>query len=65
MRRSYRELQSFVEQAVSLAVQEGVGASRLGYSYSGQAGFLQRAQTIRASASACTELLRQNDRASF
>ena len=41
---SYREFQSFVEQAVALAVEEGVGASCLGYSYPGQAGFLQRAR---------------------
>lgn len=37
---SYCELQSFVEQAVALAVEEGIGASCLGYSYPGQAGFL-------------------------
>lgn len=45
--RSYRELQSFVEQAVALAVKEGTGASCLGYSYPGQAGFLQRVRDHR------------------
>lgn len=44
---SYRELQNFVEQAVALAVEEGIGASCLGYSYPGQAGFLQRARDHR------------------
>lgn len=42
---SYCELQSLVEQAIALAVEEGVGAPRLGYSYPGQAGFLQRAMS--------------------
>lgn len=44
---SYCELQSFIEQAVALAVEECIGASRLGYSYPGQAGFLQRARDHR------------------
>lgn len=42
---SYCELQSLVEQAIALAVEEGVGAPRLGYSYPGQAGFLQGAMS--------------------
>lgn len=40
---SYCELQSFIEQAIALAVEEGVGAPRLGDPYPGQTGFLQRA----------------------
>jgi len=43
---AYRELQGFIEQAVLLAVQEGIGASLLGYSYLGQASFLQRDQRV-------------------
>lgn len=39
---SHRELQGFVEQAVAFAVEESAGASRLGYSYPGQARFLQK-----------------------
>lgn len=46
---SYRELQSFVEQAVTLAVEECTGAACLGYSYPGQAGFLQRTGHHRSS----------------
>lgn len=39
---SYRELQSFIKETITLAVEEGIGASCLGYSYPGQTGFLQK-----------------------
>ena len=37
---SHRELQQLVQQAAALALQEGVGAARLGDAYPGQPGFL-------------------------
>lgn len=40
-RFSHRQLQQFVEESVVLALEEGVGAARLGYSYPGQPGFLE------------------------
>lgn len=43
----HRQLQQLVEQSVALAVQEGVGAAGLGYSYSGQSGFLGRGKKKR------------------
>lgn len=48
---SYRQLQQFVEQSVVFALDEGVGAAGLGYSYPGQSGFLgvgrRRGHSIR------------------
>lgn len=48
---SHRQLEQFVEQSVVFALDEGVGAAGLGYSYPGQSGFLgvgrRRGQSIR------------------
>lgn len=39
---SHRQLQQFAEHAVAFALDEGVGAAGLGYSYPGQSGFLRK-----------------------
>lgn len=49
---SHRQLQQLVEQSVAFALDEGVGAARLGYSYPCQSGFLgvgrrRRGQSVR------------------
>ncbi len=55
---SHRQLQQFVEQSVAFALDEGVGASRLGYSYPGQSRFLgvgRRGHSIRQGGREVTE----------
>lgn len=39
---SHRQLQQFAQHAVASALDEGVGAAGLGYSYPGQSGFLRK-----------------------
>lgn len=56
--RSYRQLKQFVEQSVAFALDEGVGAAGLGYSYPGQSGFLsvgRRGHSIRQGGQEITE----------
>lgn len=56
---SHRQLKQVVEQSVVLALEEGVAAAGLGYSYPGQSGFLgvgrRRGHSIRQGGREFTE----------